>query len=185
MLSSPILLYDFPSVAAESQGDLCDAAEIDEILSLRILTLTDREKAEARATDACARRILDRVDAMTPSQFGALHGTMREAEFFNPAGAAPPDRDVELVNCYPVGKGTRVRLRPSRRADAMDVFLRDQRATVAGVFTDVDDRVHVAVTVDADPAASLHASFGRYFYFDPTEIEPLDPGSPGAGEERI
>jgi hypothetical protein len=34
--------------------------------------------------------------------------------------------------------------------------------------------VYVAVTVDADPAASLHESFGRFFYFDPSEVEPLD-----------
>jgi len=34
--------------------------------------------------------------------------------------------------------------------------------------------VYVAVTVDADPAASLHESFGRFFYFDPAEVEPID-----------
>jgi hypothetical protein len=73
-----------------------------------------------------------------------------------------------------VRRGSKVRLRPSRRADAMDMFLKDQAATVAGVYRDVDDRVYIAVTVDADPAASLHESFGRFFYFDPTEVEPID-----------
>jgi hypothetical protein len=67
-----------------------------------------------------------------------------------------------------------VRLHPNRRADAMDMFLKDQPATVAGVYRDVDDRVYVAVTVDTDPAASLHESFGRYFYFDPGEVEPIE-----------
>ena len=45
MLSSPIILYDYPQIAPESPGDLFDGAEIDEILSLRIMTLTDEEKA--------------------------------------------------------------------------------------------------------------------------------------------
>lgn len=46
MLSSPIILCDYPQVAPESPGDLCDATKIDEIL-----TLTDEEKREARGTD--------------------------------------------------------------------------------------------------------------------------------------
>ena len=87
MLSSPIVLYDFPAIAKESQGDLCDAAEIDEILSLRIMTMTDEEKREARATDPRARTILDRVDALTPDALSAMHGTMRSVDFFNPPGA--------------------------------------------------------------------------------------------------
>jgi hypothetical protein len=174
LLSSPIVLYDYPAVAPESPGDLCDAAEIDEILSLRILTMTDEEKREARATDPRARAILDRVEALTPDALGALHGTLRTADFFNPAGTAPPGEAFVMVAGCRVSKGSCVRLRPSRRADAMDMFLKDQRATVSGVYRDVDDRVYVAVTVDADPAASLHESFGRFFYFDPTEIEPVE-----------
>ena len=55
------------------------------------------------------------------------------------------------------------------------MFLADQAATVAGVYRDVDERVYVAVTVDADPAAALHESFGRFFYFDPEEVEPIEP----------
>jgi hypothetical protein len=172
MLSSPIVLYDFPAVAKESQGDLCDGAEIDEILSLRIMTMTDDEKREARMTDPRARDIVDRVDALTPDALAALHGTMRSADFFNPPDTAPGEGFV-IVGACRVEKGSRVRLRPNRRADAMDMFLRDQAATVAGVFRDVDDRLYVAITVDADPAATLHASFGRYFYFDPSEVEPI------------
>jgi hypothetical protein len=47
ILSSPIILYDYPRLAPESPGDLFDATEIDEILTLRILTLTDEEKIAA------------------------------------------------------------------------------------------------------------------------------------------
>lgn len=99
---------------------------------------------------------------------------MRSADFFNPAGTPSPDQAFVIVDGRRVARGTSVRLRPKRRADAMDMFLKDQPATVAGIYCDVDERIHVAVTVDADPAAALHDSFGRFFYFDPTEIEPID-----------
>lgn len=174
MLSSPIVLYDFPAVAGESQGDLCDAAEIDEILTLRILTMSDEEKREARQTDPRARAILDRIETMPREALAALHGRLRSADFFNPPGTPAPDAAFVVVGGVRIARGSRIRLRPNRRADAMDMFLRDQPATVAGVYRDVDDRVYVAVTVDADPAAPLHDAFGRYFYFDPAEVEPLD-----------
>lgn len=77
LLSSPIILYDRPQVAPESPGDLFDAAEIDEILSLRTLTLTDEEKREARATDPRAGELVDRVGSMPPEALARLHGTMR------------------------------------------------------------------------------------------------------------
>src|SRR5262249_50542660 len=47
VLSSPVILYDHPRIAAESAGDLFDATEIDEILTLRTLALTDEERREA------------------------------------------------------------------------------------------------------------------------------------------
>jgi hypothetical protein len=80
MLSSPILLYDHPRIAPESPGDLHDAAEVDEILSLRTLTLTDEEKREARATDPRTAAIVDRVDAMPPEVLSRLHGALRSGE---------------------------------------------------------------------------------------------------------
>jgi hypothetical protein len=77
MLSSPIILYDYPEIAAESPGDLFDGAEIDEILSLRIMTLTDDEKQEMRQSDDRARRILERTEAMPDEQWMKLHGVLR------------------------------------------------------------------------------------------------------------
>jgi len=50
MVSSPIILYDYPKIAPESAG------EIDEILTLRIMTMTDEEKRERRGVDEQARR---------------------------------------------------------------------------------------------------------------------------------
>lgn len=74
MLSSPIILEDYPRVAPESPGDLFDGGEIDQLLVLNILALTDAEKAEMAATDARARKILERTEALTPEQLMALHG---------------------------------------------------------------------------------------------------------------
>ena len=51
MLSSPIILYDYPQIAPESAGDLFDGTEIDEILTLRVLTLSEEEKREVRQGD--------------------------------------------------------------------------------------------------------------------------------------
>ena len=77
MLSSPIILYDYPQIAAESAGDLFDGTEIDEILLLRIMTLTDEEKREIRSSDERARQILERTDNMPVEQFMKLHGAIR------------------------------------------------------------------------------------------------------------
>jgi hypothetical protein len=77
MLSSPIILYDYPEIAPESVGNLFDATEIDEILSLRILTLTDDEKRQMRQSDDRAREILERTETMPEEQFMKLHGVLR------------------------------------------------------------------------------------------------------------
>ncbi len=77
ILSSPIILYDYPQIAPESAGDLCDGTEIDEILSLRILTLTDEEKREMRQSDERGRRILERTESLPEEQWLKLHGVLR------------------------------------------------------------------------------------------------------------
>lgn len=83
MLSSPIILEDYPAIAAESPGDLFDGGEIDQLLILNVLSLTDEEKREMRASDPRAREILDRCASLTPEQIQRLHGTVRE---LRPAG---------------------------------------------------------------------------------------------------
>jgi hypothetical protein len=77
MLSSPIILYDYPKIAPESPGALFDGTEIDEILSLRIMTLTDQEKLEIGRSDERARLILERTESMPPEQFMKMHGVLR------------------------------------------------------------------------------------------------------------
>ncbi len=77
MLSSPIILYDYPQIAPESAGDLFDGTEIDEILSLRIMTLTDDEKREMSQSDERARQMLERTETMQVEQLMKLHGVLR------------------------------------------------------------------------------------------------------------
>ena len=77
MLSSPIILYDYPLIAPESAGDLFDGTEIDEILTLRIMTLTDDEKREMRGADDRARKILERTESLPVEQFMKMHGAVR------------------------------------------------------------------------------------------------------------
>jgi hydrogenase maturation protease len=78
MLSSPIILYDYPQIAPESPGDLFDGTEIDEILALRIMTMTDAEKLEMRHADERARKMLERTEALPMEHLMKLHGTLRE-----------------------------------------------------------------------------------------------------------
>lgn len=77
MLASPIILYDYPQIAPESPGDLFDATEIDEILSLRIMTLTDEEKRQAASTDERVRQMLSRTESLAHDELMNLHGAIR------------------------------------------------------------------------------------------------------------
>jgi hydrogenase maturation protease len=77
MLAAPIILYDYPQIAPESPGDLFDATEIDEILSLRIQTLSDDEKRQAAGLDERVRALLARTARLDRAQFAGLHGAMR------------------------------------------------------------------------------------------------------------
>jgi hypothetical protein len=78
MLSSPIILYDYPQIAPESPGDLFDGTEIDQMLILNVLNLTDEEKEEMRASDPRGREILERCESLTSEELMKLNGTFRD-----------------------------------------------------------------------------------------------------------
>ena len=220
MLSSPVILYDHPEIAPESAGALFDSTEIDEILTLRTMALTDEEKREARATDPRAADLIDRLDGLPPELMEKLHGAIRYLEprsgpvtspaesTAGPFPAAPaadevpvfqtpdvpwwdpgsdqsvsPETDEVLINGVPVGRGSKVLMRPgARRADAQDLFLAGREAVVEAVLHDVDGQVHVAVTPAADPMAELQRAQGRFLYFAPDELEPAGT-TPGREEQ--
>jgi hypothetical protein len=189
LLISPIILYDHPEIAEQSEGALYDSTEIDELLTLRVMTMTDEEKAAARATDPLAAQIIDRSDTMSPDAMSRMHGILRNPHqvaslipevpdgvgWWEPLAdaAVQPDVDAVLVNGVRVARGSRVLLHPSRRADAQDLFFSGKTARVTSVHEDVDGNQHVGVVVEDDPAADLHDWYGRSLYFSPDEIEPL------------
>jgi hypothetical protein len=202
MLSSPIILYDHPELAAESPGELYDGTEIDEILTLRTMALSDDEKAEARATDPRAAALLDRVDSMDPQVLARLHGTLRlpggsprpaaEPPVLTEAGdiqgAAPwwdpdadasvsPDTDSVIIGGQPIARGSLVRLRPgARRADAQDMFLAGRIAEVQAVLHDVENNPYLAVSLAGQPDEDLRIAHGRFLYFMPDEVQPHEDG---------
>jgi hypothetical protein len=154
MLSSPVILYDYPRVADESPGDLFDATEIDEILTLRILTLTDSEKEEMRRSGPLERQLLERAESLSPEDLLKLHGTMR---------------DIQVA----LKPGDRVRLRPKPGGDIFDVVLKDRVAIVESVEQDFDNRTHVAVVIEDDPGKDLGLMRqpGHRFFFTAEELE--------------
>jgi hypothetical protein len=184
ILSSPIILYDHPQVAPESPGDLFDATEIDEILTLRILAMTDEEKRDMAALDARARALLERTQALTAADMARLHGARRELhssadpEAKTLSTERPPACKPELAFLHAGGRdlavGDRVRLHPKGRADIFDLILKDEMAVIEAIERDFDDKIHVAVVLEADPGREfgLDRMPGHRFFFSPDEIEP-------------
>lgn len=100
-----------------------------------------------------------------------------ETPWWDPAhrDTADPVRDRVLVDGVTVGVGSRVLLRPGlRRSDAQDLFLQGRAALVEAVLHDVDGGVHLAVTVEGDPGADIRREQGRFLYFQPDELSPLE-----------
>jgi hypothetical protein len=196
LLATPIILTDFPEVAAESPGDFFDALEMDEMLTMRIRTLTDEEKREA-AADWRVQKLLEQCDALDDRQLRDLHGvwrgegetasvsTARETVEEDPPPCPPPEAGgKEEVEEQPnqaepsnaIRPGSRVRLWPKGRADLFDIALAGKTAVVVSVERDLDDHVHVSVALDDDPGQDYGVAGrpGHRFFFRPDEIELLD-----------
>ncbi len=182
MLSSPIILYDYPKIASESPGAFFDGTEIDEMLALRVLTLAEEEKREMRQADVFARQILERTEAMPEDQWARLHGTIRDLGFFeeDSAGENRPLEGIWAGGVY-LRPGDRVRLRPKARADIMDLALNGQIARIEAVEQDAENRIHLAVVVEADPGKDLGLlrQPGHRFFYGVDEVEPVKAESEG------
>ena len=162
MLSSPIILSDDPQIAPESPGDLFDGTEIDELLTLRIQTLTDDEKAQMKAGSEQVRRMLERTESLTEDQLAQMHGR------FTTAKTKPLTLDFQ--------PGDHVRLQPRGRADAFDLLLKGQLATIISIEHDFEDRVHLCVVIDDDPGKDFGEQGlpAHRFFFNPDEVERLE-----------
>jgi hypothetical protein len=196
LLSSPIILPDYPQIAPESPGDLFDNTEVDQLLFLNILALTDEEKQEIRATDPKAREILERSESLTMDDFMNMHGairdfrTLRETPDINPLFETlqTPAPESLFVNGAELRKGSRVRLDPRPGGDIWDIALAGKVAFVETIEQDYDGQFHVVVTLEDDPARTLEEMplVGHRFFFSPEEVKPLTvDDSSTQGKERI
>jgi hypothetical protein len=158
LLAAPIILPDYPQIARESPGDLFDGTEIDEILSLRIQTLTTEEKLAMSAAGPLLGAVLERTESLSHDQQWQLHGQLQKA-----------------ATDFDFHPGDQVRLRPARRADALDLLLAGQAATIVAIERDFEGHTHVAVVIDSDPGRDFGIAGlpGHRFFFRPEEVERL------------
>ena len=197
MLCSPIILYDYPQIAPESVGDYFDGTEMDEMLALRVLTLTEEEKAEMLNVDDRARRILERTEALPQDFLMKVHGVIRGLRPVS-ENSEVAQREVDLV---PLGEwnpladkvapenvrvfgaelkvGSRVRLWPQRKADIMDMALEGKVAVIEAIEQDFEDNIQLAVVVDDDPGREfgMMRQPGHRFFFSVEEVEPIEDAS--------
>ncbi len=195
MLVSPIILYDYPRIAPESTGDFFDGTEMDEMLALRVMTLTDAEQEEMRRSDPHARAILERMETLPKEHLLKVHGAVRglspvadaaadegaaadqidgSIQPWNPFEERPPVDSVSVFGVL-VRKGDRVRIWPQKKADIMDMVMEGKTAVVESIVQDLEDRIQFAVVLDEDPGRDLGLlqKAGHRFFFTPEEIEPL------------
>jgi hypothetical protein len=176
MLSSPIILYDYPEIAPESPGEFFDATEIDEILALRVLTMTDQEKWEMSQLDEHAREILNRTEALPEEDFWKMHGTIRGNKFSGEDFFNPNTRlESVTVRGTDLTIGDRVRIRPQGRADVMDLALDGKIALIESIEQDAENKVYLALVLEDDPGKDLGMlrQPGHRFFYGLHEVEPL------------
>ena len=72
--------------------------------------------------------------------------------------------------------GDRVRLRPRKGGDIMDIALAGKAATIASIEQDFENRIHLAVTIDDDPGRDFgfDGKPGHRFFFSPEEVEIVE-----------
>lgn len=175
MLSSPIILSDYPRIAPESVGSYFDGTEIDEMLSLRIMTMTDEEKHEMRHVDEHARRLLERTENLPEDDLLKMHGAMRKPSFDEAFfGMNTRLQGVALGDVY-LQPGDRVKICPKGRADIMDLALAGKTALIEAVEQDAEARVHLALVVQDDPGKDLGLlrQPGHRFFYGLDEVELL------------
>lgn len=164
VLGAAIVLPDHPRLAPESAGNMFDGTEIEEALLLHVQALSEAEREEIVQQDPAVREMIERAAAATPEDLMRLHGrvTMRDPR----AGEAEATAGGVTFR-----RGAKVVLRPDPDRDPYDRMLHGRAATVERIYLDVDDRVHLAVSIDDDPGRDLMRDSGRYHFFRPEEVE--------------
>ena len=186
LLAAPIILEDYPRIAPQSPGDFCDATEMDELLALRVLTLSEAEKSEIRAAGGEAGNILRRCESLPG--VASLHGSIAAPAAATPGAQAtsahqtapweaPPPESVRWGQVE-LRVGDRVRLHPSssrRQADLFNRILDGRLAHIQAIEQDLDGDIQLAVVAEDDPGSDLGQlkQTGHRFFYSPSEVEPL------------
>jgi hypothetical protein len=186
LVTALALVAEFERRNNKEKRIICDAVR-DHIILFFFKQKTAYEMWDGDwSSDVCSSDL----DSLSPETMSRLHGQMRPVEaewstlttpgieaapWWDPSSdeSVDPWTDSVWVEGIELAQGSAVRLHPSGQADAQDMFLDGRCGTVAGVFADVDGGVHLAVSLDHDPAASELVWQGRYLYFRPDEVEPM------------
>ena len=179
MLGAAIVLPDNPTIAPESLGNLFDNTEIEEALLLHVQVMTDEERDSI--DDPVVREMVERARAASAGDVLALHGRM---ELRDPVTTAPPTPSATVrdpsageqeatFEGVTYRRGGKVMLRPGPDADLHARMLDGHPATIERIFTALDGKVHLAVTVDDDPGQELMRETNRFLFFFPPEVEVL------------
>ncbi len=192
VLCSPIILYDYPQIAPESVGNFFDGTEMDEMLALRVLTLTEEEKVEMRRSDPHARAMLERTETLPDESLAKVHGAVRglrritEHDLtttttidlidapFDPFADRPPLESVRVFGVQ-LRVGDRVRLWPQKKADILDMAMEGKIAIIEAIEQDLEDSVQFAVVLEDDPGRDMGMlrQPGHRFFFTPEDVEPV------------
>ena len=183
IMGAAIVLPDHPALSPHSLGNLFDNTEIEEALILHVKALSDSEREEIEKQDPAVREMIAKADETTDEDLMRLHGLMRptrraRAAWQDPArrpepghpNPGEPEMDVPRGT---IRKGGKVILHPGESSrDPMDTMLAGRTATVERIYRDMDDKIHVGVTIDGDASQDLFRETGRYIFFKGDEVEP-------------
>ncbi len=194
VLGAAIVLPDHPELSPNSLGNLFDNTEIEEALILHVKALSDGEREEIEKQDPAVREMIAKADETTDEDLMRLHGLMRPSDVLGSGAPREPDpafRGLEDVGPPPepghpnpgepqmdvargtIRKGGKVILHPGDSSrDPMDTMLAGRTATVERIYRDMDDKIHVGVTIDGDASQDLFRETGRYIFFKGEEVEP-------------
>ncbi len=182
ILGAAIVLPDHPQLSPSSLGNLFDNTEIEEALILHVKALSDSEREEIEKQDPAVREMIAKADETTDEELMRLHGLMRPTDVLNgmedpgpppePGHPNPGEPKMDVARGT-IRKGGKVILHPGDSSrDPMDTMLAGRTATVERIYRDMDDKVHVGVTIDGDASQELFRETGRYIFFKGDEVEP-------------
>jgi hypothetical protein len=85
-----------------------------------------------------------------------------------------PGDTCKTIDGIKYQKGDKVRLTLGKRlADAMDMMMDNKIATIEVIYTDLEDKTHIAITIDEDPGREMKRELGLYLYFKTDEVEHI------------